>query len=103
MAGCRVECGTSFIIRKIGKPPLRIISFVQYAADRVAGKICRHARNRISSPRANSRSSLRRARFKLGEAAAQSRGIELIDGENSNAALRASRAANQPFAAASRD
>jgi hypothetical protein len=45
----------------------------------------------------------RRARFKFGQPSAQSRSIELIDGKRANAALGASRAADQPFAAAMRD
>jgi hypothetical protein len=47
-------------------------------------------------------SPLGRKLLKLGKSAPQAQGVELIDGKNSDAALRASRPANQPLPAATR-
>jgi hypothetical protein len=47
------------------------------------------------------RCTLRLALFKFGKSSSQTKGIELVDGENADTALSASRAADEPMPASS--
>src|ERR1700688_2560035 len=60
----------------------------------------REASDRVVCAGANPKGFLRRCFFEIGEALPQALGVELVDGENSNAALRAPGTADQPSAAA---
>jgi hypothetical protein len=69
---------------------------------RVSRKILREAKQRFPRSLSHKSGAIWRTLLKLSQASAQANSVELIDGEYSDAALRASGTTEQPLAASSR-
>jgi hypothetical protein len=95
----RIERGARLIVGEIGEASLGVFSFVEQAARGIAGELRRQTGYRLASALPHPRCTLRRLLLKVGKSSAQASGIELIDGESADAALRATGAAGQPMSA----
>jgi len=95
----RIEHGTWLIISKIFKALASLLALAQDSGRGISGETFRQAGDRIPSAFADRRGTLGIAGLQLCQPPSQSQGIELIDGESANAALRAPRTAHEPFSA----
>jgi len=89
-AGFRVESRAGFLRGGI--------LFVQQARNRVPRKVALQARGRFRGPRPNPRRARRIVRFQAGQTVPQPRGILRSNGKWAQAALEATRMADQPRA-----
>jgi hypothetical protein len=101
-ARLRIEQRTHFLIRKIRKTLLGHWTFSQHTRFRVARKIPRQSPDRIPCPRTNAPRPRRVCLLQTIQSLPQPCRIHLADREYANTALRASRTAHEPLAAASR-
>jgi hypothetical protein len=95
-AGEGVENRTGFIVGKIFK--LIFVRFMQNSRCVIAGKLRRQPESRLLGADTDSGGPRRIGPIQLMQSCTQTKRIQLADGEDADAALRASRAALQPFA-----
>jgi hypothetical protein len=98
-AGGGIERGTGFVVAKVLKAGFRFLRGVQQAGYGITGKAMGEALHRFPRPLAKRLGSLRFADDKLRKSLLQTGRVELIYGEDANAALCATRLADQPLSA----
>ena len=101
-SGCRVQSGTRLVVGKI-IPTLRgFLRFIEQAGSRIARQLRGQPCDRLARALPHPGGALWSLQFEFHEAITQAQSVQLIDGEHSDATLRASRAADQPFTASTR-
>ena len=99
-AGGGIESGTGLVVGEVLKTGFRLFRGVQQAGYRIAGKARGEALDRFPRPLANGLGSFRFAAGKLLKSLLQTGRVELMDGEDADAALCATGLADQPIATA---
>jgi len=95
-AGLRIQHGTRLVIGKFLETLRSFFVLIENSRHRIPGKVARQATDRVLRSSADSGGSLRGSLIQICKTALQAQRVELIDGEGTNAALRAARTAGDP-------
>lgn len=95
----RIEHGTWLIIGKIFKALASLLALAQDSGRGISGKSLRQASDRIPSAFPDRSGTPGMGGLQLRQSSPQSQGIELIDGKGADAALCATRTADEPVSA----
>lgn len=99
-SGLRIERGTRFVIGEVFEPALCAWSLVEDAGLAIAGEVVGNSLEGFAGSLANPSRASRIGNVEFREALAQSGGVELVDGEDADAALRAAGATDEPMSGA---
>lgn len=97
----RIEDRTSLVVGEFSEALFGFVAFIERSSHWIARKIFRQSSYRITRTLFDPLRPLPVLVFQVSQAFLQTKGIQLIDREDANAALRASRTAYQPLAASS--
>jgi hypothetical protein len=99
-AGGGIECRTRLIIGEVFETRLRLLRWIQQPGRWIAWKTLREPLDRSPRTLANGFGAFRITAGKLSQSLLKTGRIELMDGEDAHATLRATGPANQPLSAA---
>jgi hypothetical protein len=98
----RIERGTGFLIGKVFEASALFFCLSEQTRRRIAREVARQPRDGITSTLPDSSRAFGVLHRKFCQASPQASGIELINGEHTNAARRTSLSANKPTFALAR-
>jgi hypothetical protein len=98
-SGRRIKGRARLIVGEISKALFCLLSLVQQPISRITGEVLRQPGNRFPRPLPHAVGTFRRALSQIRKSFPEPGSIELIYGEDSNAALRATRTADEPLTA----
>jgi hypothetical protein len=98
--GGLIEYRANLFVGEVGERSLSLVRLTEEAGDCVTWKSAFQAFDRLPHPFTDQFCTFRLAHGKLAQTLPQTFGVELMNGENSRAALRTPRFADQPVSAA---